>query len=114
MWFDDVSRIYSEAASITRDNERGDYHVLLDDLDNWIDTFNYLKTKIESLNSINWDKIPIDTLVEVKESGDKQWTKRYFAGVENTGRPQVFVGGCTSKTALDTFIPAQIRLAKEE
>lgn len=48
-------------------------------------------------DEIDWENVPVDTLVEVLETGDAGWRKRYFAGKVN-GRPTYFQSGATSKT----------------
>lgn len=66
-------------------------------------------------DEIDWENVPVDTLVEVWEAGDAEWRKRYFAGNIN-GRPSYFQNGATSKTT--DFSPVQldengfIRIAK--
>lgn len=66
-------------------------------------------------DEINWENVPVDTLVEILETGDTGWRKRYFAGNIN-GRPSYFQNGATSKTT--DFSPVQldengfIRIAK--
>lgn len=113
MRIDEVSRIYSEASGILRNNEKGNYHTLLDELDTCCKSFNCFKNEIERLNDINWNKIPIDTLVETREKDDKEWLSRYFAGIDTSGNPIIFYSGCTSKTASGAYIPVKIRLVKE-
>lgn len=106
MRIDEISRIYSEASGILRNNEKGNYHTLCK-------SFNCFKNEIERLNDINWNKIPIDTLVETRGKDDKEWLSRYFAGIDTSGNPIVFYSGCTSKTASGAYISVKIRLVKE-
>ena len=69
----------------------------------------------KDVDEIDWENVPVDTLVEVLETGDAEWRKRYFAGNIN-GRPSYFQNGATSKTT--DFPPVQldengfIRIAK--
>lgn len=69
----------------------------------------------QDADEIDWKNVPVDTLVEVLETGDAEWRKRYFAGNIN-GRPSYFQNGATSKTT--DFSPVQldengfIRIAK--
>lgn len=51
----------------------------------------------QDADEIDWKNVPVDTLVEVLETGDAEWRKRYFAGNIN-GRPSYFQNGATSKT----------------
>jgi len=65
---------------------------------------NKLATSVASVSSasqevptkrkIDWTKIPIDTLIEVKDVEEGDWTKRYYAGKPNTA----FGHGTTSLT----------------
>lgn len=48
-------------------------------------------------DTFDWRDVLIDTLVEVLETGDTEWRKRYFAGYVN-GKPTYFQNGATSKT----------------
>lgn len=44
---------------------------------------------------IDWSKVPIDTPVLVSNNGEK-WYRRYFASVDDEGKPLVFPDGRTS------------------
>lgn len=44
---------------------------------------------------IDWSKVPIDTPVLVSNNGEK-WYCRYFASVDDEGKPLVFPDGRTS------------------
>lgn len=59
----------------------------------------------KDVDEIDWENVPVDTLVEVSETGDAEWRKRYFAGNIN-GRPSYFLNGATSKTT--DFSPVQL------
>lgn len=51
---------------------------------------------------VDWDNIPVDTLVRVRDREEQEWTLRYFKGIEEEGyinRFQTWVDGATSKTA---------------
>lgn len=58
-------------------------------------------------DEIDWGNVPVDTLVEVLETGDTRWRKRYFAGKVN-GRPTYFQNGATSKTTEFSPVPLDI------
>lgn len=47
---------------------------------------------------IDWDSVPIDTPVLVRNHKDDPWIKRYFAGTTGGGNAKVWYGGYTSKT----------------
>lgn len=44
---------------------------------------------------VDWTKVPIDTPVLVSNNGEK-WYRRYFASVDDEGKPLVFPDGRTS------------------
>lgn len=46
-------------------------------------------------SEVEWNKAPIDTPVLVSNNGEK-WYRRYFAGVNDEGKPLVFPDGRTS------------------
>lgn len=51
---------------------------------------------------VDWSKVPVDTLVRVRDLDDGEWTLRYFAGIDNedsANRYAVWQDGATSKTA---------------
>ena len=51
---------------------------------------------------VDWDNVPVDTLVRVRDREEQEWTLRYFKGIEEEGyinRFQTWVDGATSKTA---------------
>ena len=47
---------------------------------------------------VDWSKVPVDTLILVRDFEDKEWLKRYFAKYENE-RVYAWGNGCTSRTA---------------
>ena len=63
---------------------------------------------------VDWEKVPIDTLVEVTFNKTSGWHKRYFAGWR-FGNFKVFPNGATSKThpvGMPLDSAAEIRLAE--
>ena len=51
---------------------------------------------------VDWDNVPVDTLVRVRDREDKEWILRYFKGInEDSLRRtyEVWESGATSKTA---------------
>lgn len=51
---------------------------------------------------VDWDKVPVDTLVRVRDRGDQDWILRYFKGIEDKNticKYAVWASGATSKTA---------------
>lgn len=55
---------------------------------------------------VDWNKVPVDTLVQVRDSEDEDWTLRYFKGLEEEGyinRFQVWMDGATSKTSYGEY-----------
>lgn len=50
---------------------------------------------------VDWSKVPIDTLVRVRDYEDDEWVPRYFVGIDENhkGRYVVWAGGATSKTS---------------
>lgn len=66
--------------------------------------------------SVDWNTIPIDTPVLVSDYG-AAWRKRYFAGVNNDGKPTVYPNGATSWSVGDTTGCVgykYVKLAEEE
>lgn len=50
---------------------------------------------------VDWYRVPIDTLVRVRDSEDEEWTLRYFKSISNiipTHRFETWDDGRTSKT----------------
>lgn len=51
---------------------------------------------------VDWSKVPVDTLVRVRDFEIEEWTLRYFKGIEEEvpgSRFTAWYGGSTSKTA---------------
>lgn len=51
---------------------------------------------------VDWDNVPVDTLVRVRDYQDEEWVLRYFKGVDSEDPARIFMawdGGATSKTA---------------
>ena len=50
---------------------------------------------------VDWDSVPVDTLVRVRDYEDKEWRLRYFKGIDNRHTDRFLVWGCgaTSVTA---------------
>lgn len=56
---------------------------------------NSMKWLIAECKEVDWSKVPIDTPVLVSNNKDF-WYRRYFAGVNDEGKPLVFPDGRTS------------------
>lgn len=55
---------------------------------------------------VDWDNVPVDTLVRVRDREEQEWTLMYFKGIEGEGyinRFQTWVDGATSKTAYGVY-----------
>lgn len=51
---------------------------------------------------VDWDKVPVDTLVRVRDREEQEWILMYFKGISDSDRAHRFVTWCdgaTSKTA---------------
>lgn len=51
---------------------------------------------------VDWDNVPVDTLVRVRDEENEEWILQYFKGVDEKSsglRYLTWVGGATSKTA---------------
>lgn len=51
---------------------------------------------------VDWAKVPVDTLVRVRDREEQKWTLRYFKGISDYDRAHRFMTWCdgaTSKTA---------------
>lgn len=69
-------------------------------LDIWLD-----EEYIEPLKpEVNWSKVPVDTLVRVRDDADDEWYLRYFKGTEDSAlyRFVTWESGATSITAYDS------------
>lgn len=52
---------------------------------------------------VDWDNVPVDTLVRVRNSKDEEWILQYFRGIYKENPLYKFLtwaGGTTSKTAI--------------
>ena len=50
---------------------------------------------------VDWSKVPVDTLVRVRNRKENEWVMRYFKGIDEKRAPykfQVWTDGKTSKT----------------
>lgn len=68
----------------------------------------------EELGIIDWDKVPVDTPILVKQSGGDDWEKRHFAYFKD-GRVYAWLSGTTSWTnnnANNTFSWGKAKLAE--
>ena len=55
---------------------------------------------------VDWDNVPVDTLVRVRDREEQEWTLMYFKGLDDEGyinRFQTWVDGATSKTAYGVY-----------
>lgn len=53
---------------------------------------------------VDWSKVPVDTLVRVRDRENQEWTLMYFKEISDTNPPYKFetwCDGATSKTACD-------------
>ena len=51
---------------------------------------------------VDWDNVPVDTLVRVRDRDDEEWILKYFKGIDNEDPANRFMAwsdGATSKTA---------------
>lgn len=50
---------------------------------------------------VDWDNVPVDTLVRVRDHESKKWRLRYFKGIDDRSTDRFMVWGCgaTSVTA---------------
>lgn len=54
---------------------------------------------------VDWNKVPVDTLVRVRDYENREWCLRYFKGINKSnsgGKYEVWSNGMTSKTASDS------------
>lgn len=52
--------------------------------------------------NINWNEIPVNTLIYVRDSGTTSWCPRYYAGqLDSLGHVGTWRDGTTSETARD-------------
>lgn len=51
---------------------------------------------------VDWENVPVDTMVRVREREDQEWILRYFKGINEDSLRQIYEvweSGATSKTA---------------
>lgn len=56
---------------------------------------------------VDWSKVPVDTLVRVRDCEDKKWTLRYFKGINDKQlrrRYEAWESGATSKTSNGEYL----------
>lgn len=56
---------------------------------------------------VDWSKVPVDTLVRVRDREDQEWILRYFKGINEDSlrhRYEAWESGATSKTASGKFL----------
>lgn len=54
---------------------------------------------------VDWSKVPVDTLVRVRDDKSDEWTLRYFKGIDDSSTEKFMVwdSGATSKTAYGDY-----------
>ena len=56
---------------------------------------------------VDWSKVPVDTLVRVRDREEQEWTLRYFKGINDNHlrrRYEAWESGATSKTANGEYL----------
>lgn len=56
---------------------------------------------------VDWSKVPIDTLVRVRDYENVEWYLRYFKGIDKSNpeeKYEAWSNGTTSKTANDKYV----------
>lgn len=55
---------------------------------------------------VDWENVPVDTLVRVRDHESKDWNLRYFKGIDNRNsyRFMVWSAGATSVTAEGSYM----------
>lgn len=56
---------------------------------------------------VDWDKVPVDTLVRVRDYEYCEWNLRYFKGIDKSNpeeKYEAWSNGATSKTADDKYV----------
>lgn len=82
--------------------EMGDCRACLIRFTLWLDEEDIEPPKPE----VDWSKVPVDTLVMVRDREDQEWTLMYFKGLDDEGyinRFQTWADGATSKTAYGVY-----------
>lgn len=62
---------------------------------------------------VDWAKVEKDTLIEVRENGERPWDRRYFAKYQD-GKIYAYLDGRTSKTESKIIDWEFARLAEED
>lgn len=55
---------------------------------------------------VDWDNVPVDTLVRVRDLESEEWTLKYFKGIDEEAPESRFMAwdnGATSKTAYGNY-----------
>lgn len=56
---------------------------------------------------VDWSKVPVDTLVRVRDYENVEWYLRYFKGIDKSNpeeKYEAWSNGTTSKTANDKYV----------
>ena len=56
---------------------------------------------------VDWDNVPVDTLVRVRDREDQEWILRYFKGINEDSLRRIYEvweSGATSKTASGKYL----------
>lgn len=56
---------------------------------------------------VDWSKVPVDTLVRVRDAEDEEWLLRYFKGINDKHlrrKYEAWESGATSKTANGEYL----------
>lgn len=56
---------------------------------------------------VDWSKVPVDTLVRVRDSEEQEWTLRYYKGINDKHLRRIYEAwesGATSKTANGKYL----------
>ncbi len=56
---------------------------------------------------VDWSKVPVDTLVRVRDREEQEWTLRYFKGINDKYLRRIYEvweSGATSKTAEGKYL----------
>lgn len=64
-------------------------------------------------HEVDWSKVPVDTLILIKDSAKSNWVRRYFAKYEN-GKVHTWNDGATSYTTNETTSWKYAKLAEVE
>lgn len=72
----------------------------------WLDE-EYEEPEKPEKPEVDWSKVPVDTIVRVRDREDQDWILRYFKGIgdkNSTCRYAVWGSGATSKTANGHYV----------